>query len=77
MVPCWKQIRNKGQRLSATGEDNGLDIGVVAGDSGNGDAGQDLRVAFNQVPESRVGDRLEIFGELAGAVALGGRGGVF
>ena len=74
MVPCRKQIRNKGQRFSAAGDNDGLNVGVVAGNSGDGDARKDLGVAIDQVPESGVGDRLEIFGEIAGAVAISGRG---
>src|SRR5208283_6105708 len=77
MVPRREQICNKGEGLFAAGDNHGLNVGVVTGNASHGDAGEDFRIAIDEVPEPFLGNGSEIFGEIAGTIAFGGIHGVF
>src|SRR5215468_6455568 len=77
MVPCRQQIRNKGQRFAAARQQDRLNIGVVARNGSDGDAGKNRLVADREIPETSLRNGHEILRKVAGTVAFGGRGGVF
>src|SRR5690242_11094223 len=71
MMPRGQKIRNKNDGLAAAGEFDGLNVGVVAGDALDGDAGKNAAASLQHAPLSRFADGEHVLREIAGTVALG------